>query len=491
MHSNYDLILYNVELQIRFVSLWLLQTLSEDPSQDSPREDGPTKSIMQSCNRYADTISFLMGVSFSLAGVELVPAYEHVYAGLGASSPYAHRLPIWPLIDDTWGVLGPLLASIPEMGPKITLLCAPLGMDTDVFHSKRIMASSGRFPEHQVDVVSTNSETASREKAQVMERLAEFKDNVQCIEDPSIRTEVWMWAYRRESEARNWYVAETLLGAALEDTAQWNASGAGPSQSDPSLAKVGAIRGQLTLDLVKLQCRRALRELVGAEETKCPAESALSGIVENLSLANGENVDVILKRFFERAVEIAWELQLANMSAAANTAVLLCSLDLKMTRHFPQVSSFLHRIDATAKIIVSCCSVLDQHITGHHEPTASAGEKDQPSPVETIRHFFITKLLADGLGAHPLVEKNSPSATADPAGSIDKTPAHSTAGGWAGVLGIGESLVGFDVRNMREILIDVISVDVLSTDHPDQCRFQAAWGFILRIFDISPCRVLR
>ena len=92
--------------RIRFVALWLIQVISEDPSLQESDNNEQSWNDLNSYNRYVDIISFLTGVTFQLSGAKLTPAYESVYESVGSSSPYLHRLPLWMLLEDTWGVLG-------------------------------------------------------------------------------------------------------------------------------------------------------------------------------------------------------------------------------------------------------------------------------------------------------------------------------------------------------------------------------------------------
>jgi hypothetical protein len=482
-----------------------VQVISEDPSvlgsSGGDGADSATESwgALQTYNSYVDIIAFLTGVTFQLAGSKLTPNYEDVYSALSQSSPYRHRLPLWPLCEDTWGVLGPLMASLPDMCAKLTLLCGPLRIDTDLFHSKRITASTGPFPfmapaapgaavagaaaaagagamgtsrsaYHQAELSQCSS------RALALDRLEEFRDSVQCIEDPAVRIEVWRWVYRRESEAKNWLLAERILDTALQDTCyiRSNATkGSGNANALNSSTMLSEMRGELTLDLVKLQCRHALLELVGraggeeAGDTGAGAweTRAVTDAVDGLSLSEPNNIERLLKSLLERSIEISWELQLSRMQGgatggsgggaarAAAVADLLCAWDLRATRLYPQVGAFLRQVAGAAKQLMRCCLRLDNHIRETEGKEGGGGPSPQP-PLEAIRHFFITKLLADGLSAFPLSEKSihphsAASAAAAPAagsaegekggGDFGKAAAGSSS--WAGMLGIGESLI--------------------------------------------------
>lgn len=447
--------------KIRFVSLWLIQAISEDPSlQDNIKDELPDVAMCR-YNRYVDIITFLAGVSFQLSGADLTPAYVSVYENLSASSPYQHRLPLWMLVDDTWGVLGPIMSSVPELCPKLTLLCGPLAINPDIFHSKRVMASTSLFPRVASSEVTASCNNISKKSNEVdmaitsgrvlaVERLKDFQDNIQCIEDHRLRIEIWQWAYRREKESKNWFVAEIILGAALDDTGNLRKFHA--ADNTLILNNLKELRGEMLLDMVRLKCRRVLISLVDEKRRDSDADlsvQAIDEMVYGLSLSEANNMDRILRHLLEWAIEISWEMQLFRMqgntasgnSRGSATSSALCIWDITITRFFPAVLTFFNRVAAAAKKMMPYCAKLDKHIKGD-----GVEEDKSASSLEAIRHFFITKLLADGLTAYPLSEKGSSLASAvSEETSSDATSGKSaksnSAAGWAGLLGVSESLV--------------------------------------------------
>lgn len=456
--------------RIRFVTLWLIQVISEDPSLQGENKSDPSWGAIESYNRCVDTISFLSGVSFHLSGGKLTPAYENVYKDFSPSSPYLNRLPIWMLLDDTWSVLGPIMANLPELCSKLTLLCGPLAINSDIFHSKRVMASTGPFPlVADADVIagsavlfSTSGGFNSKKNKQgklntsgsrfmAVERLKEFQDSVQCIEDPVLRIEVWQWAFFRERNAKNWFVAEIILDAALDDTASFQKI----TRTDlvDKNHKMKDLRGEMTLDLVKLKCRRALIGLIEEKDREAQENldiQTVNTIINSLSLQEANNVERIIKRVLEWALEMSWEMQLRHMQGGATVGAMggiatrtsigdaLTIWDLTISHIFPSVVIFFHRIAEISRKVSSYCSLLDKQIRGD----ILDDSKSPQSAVESVRHLFITKLLADGHTSYPLSDKSFGSDEKASNSVSSVVPANSSSSvGWAGVLGIGESLV--------------------------------------------------
>ena len=438
-----------------------MDAITEDSATTGSESE--IQSDLMTYQRYVDIVTFLSGISFPCGGDKLVPSCKNIYEGLPLWSPYLFRLPVWDLLDDTWTVLGPIMTNLPEMCPKLAVICGALGIDPNVFHSKRVMASTGLFPvvltfdgnlkphksrfdsdigdSHKVEL------SVSSSRVMTMARLNDFRDGVQCIEDSSLRIEIWKWLYKREDSAQNWFASELILIAALDDTVHFCQTAA-----DESAIMLREVRGELTLELARLQCRRALLGLIEVEygDNDSTWQLSVSSIVGKLSVDSDNNVEKVLKQLLESSIEVSWQLQLKLMSGGdskdginglshrSSETELLCSWDLTMTHLYPQVVKFLNRVAKTTENLISYCSRLDSH---YREGNKAEKDIDSTSSLESIRHYCITKLLCDGLGAFPFLKESIISVVPEEKNSEVTSTKSSGIGMWSGILGLSESLV--------------------------------------------------
>jgi hypothetical protein len=67
-----------------------------------------------------------MGSALPMASVSS-SSLASCYSGVPES--YMTRIPFWPLLSDPWSIIGPLLASAPEVAAKLSPLCRALGIE--------------------------------------------------------------------------------------------------------------------------------------------------------------------------------------------------------------------------------------------------------------------------------------------------------------------------------------------------------------------------
>jgi hypothetical protein len=442
-----------MHVQIRFIAGWLIQVMMDDSALVQKLSEHDSSMNVPALTRCVDVTSFLLGNSFTKSGAELTPKYPEVYSGISASSQYIHRLPLWQLIDDIWGVLSPLMLSGPEMSSKLALLCGPLSIDQDTFHSKRLMSSYPAM--HMLD-----HGVASSEQVRVVEQLKDFRDNLQCIRRPVVRLDVWRWAFEREKERGNWKVSERILNAALEDTA----SDAPESSSKDS--QLAQLRGQLRLQLVRLQCQNAIFDLNGQISGEIGSYDVCERLLESLTLSNCRNAERAQRIALEYITEVGWDTQLkvmqssrqhqaaGSLSRVSALSDALCVRDVLLTRHFPQTIAFVARGTAAVEKIYNCCATLDKHvesILGNKENSLPPSTEKGQNPFESTRHQYISRILAEGISACRSTEapQSSSSASSSHSGKQESGSSASQAqskrgpGGslWSGVLGIGDSTV--------------------------------------------------
>ena len=405
----------------------MLQVFQEDSSSIEKYSSAGGTLTIEILTRYIDVTSFLLGVSFPLFGSALVPKYPNVFDGIGNSSPYIHRVPMWQLIEDTWAILGPLMTNIPEMCSKLALLCGPLAIDTDQYHSRRIMSN---FP-----LLSTTGNSAIVGSIGAVDPLKDFKDDLQSIRKSIIRIDVWRWLFERERTRGNIYVAEYILQEALRDTADFTAA-----TSLDNGNNLTGLRGELTLELVRLQCRNSLYKLDSASSLHGISEKFSRTLIKSLSLTHRHNTERAQNLLLKYLTEIGWVMFRGTVEFD-----VLCIWDLLLSHKTPALASFLYQVSSVIKEISSYCIVLDTYIDQVTPSKISPSVHQTVSnALETIRHQLISKFLADGIAAFKSVESQSDLQNVTPEQEQlgSRVNAKRTIGGmWMGVLGVGESLV--------------------------------------------------
>lgn len=423
--------------KIQYSCSWLANALNDDQDRDSvthSKSKGVTSatdtgSLAEFKNylTYTETVTFLAAMHFPAELLASIPQIRMLYENVPES--FKSRIPFWPLLEEPWVVIEPLMAADPDAATKLSPLCSFLHIDRDEFYSRAIMSSYT----HASDEGACQQSTASvaiegdRKVIEATEQaLSSVRMSIDMISSRFRQIEVWRWVFEKELH-RNASVAVVALNeaVALLELRSRELKASTEADKEDEVVEVNCLLSELQAERVKISCRLCLEYLEKKFATK---DSHLFDSHKTLALIS--HPAAMLQKVFEDAVECCWSHQLQSVRTHSSVYTVR---DLMNHPLSPSVATLLDAVGDKIAELCSICKILSSNIirpsvisvdsenfpnkksSRQDQDTGNGGKKrDNVSAAAAtdleseIRSSIVTKLLAD---VDPLVESSSASNT--------------------------------------------------------------------------------
>jgi hypothetical protein len=402
---------------------------------------------MKRLQSYIDLITVLQGVAF---GDLSILASFHVYKDDLVHSEYTHRVPLWPLVNETWKILDPILENFPQHGSKLSLLCHALDITADEFHERRVMAVTNLCPSRAADVHGWVFGESFKELSVVLEKITEFRANLSTIAEPKVRLRLWCWAVDRELMMQRWDIAELILTSITGDISSCPEIYAAPDCLSMKLDLYAA--------LARINIRKATLQMM--HPLNCPDETHFE-LEQVISTSDPSNADRTLKGLLMRLNDVAWLIQYKPSNCCGVTSLtsqgsLFCTFDFCNSRISEEVIVYVSRCFRQLSLAFEKSLELDRIIEQPQDATA----KGPNDVLGNIRTSLVLKLIYDGFFSFA-----SDSLSTD-ANEGDINSKSSFGQPWTALLGVQNSILSptsADERRRSDIFSSFFSAVVLLT----------------------------
>lgn len=411
--------------KIQYVCMWIAQLLTDNNDDDDDNDDGngsanDKDALHQSCmteasinsttaveldmyRKYNDISAFLSALTFPVDATGKLSVDcngNSPYEGL--SGVYNTRLPLWPLLEDPWGVIEPVMAVSPEIASKLAPLCPLLQLDRDEFYGRRAMTAYAKCTSLTLKTVNKS------ERGNAFQTLM---DAVQGILSPLRRVDVWKWLYARE-RGHDDSLALKALDLALQSVTDAASLSMSMSSRDRNIVEnVHTLQTELSTELRCLRCEIAVKAVQyipdSTTEVKMSSSSSTPSVPPYL-LPLLSDPPALLRKLLETSLEISWNMQLYYLCQIQPD--VLCVSEMTRYPLCPRVIGYLQNVAKAADDIASqtdTSSTMSSSMSTQNTATttgAATGTSVDSPPLlsqsastllEGLRSHIIGKLLAD------------------------------------------------------------------------------------------------
>eukprot|EP01036_Dinobryon_divergens_P030754 gene30755-40048_t len=353
--------------------------------------------------KYNDISAFLSALTFPVDATGKLSVDcngNSPYEGL--SGVYNTRLPLWPLLEDPWGVIEPVMAVSPEIASKLAPLCPLLQLDRDEFYGRRAMTAYAKCTSLTLKTVNKS------ERGNAFQTLM---DAVQGILSPLRRVDVWKWLYARE-RGHDDSLALKALDLALQSVTDAASLSMSMSSRDRNIVEnVHTLQTELSTELRCLRCEIAVKavQYIPDSTTEVKMSSSSSTLfVPPYLLPLLSDPPALLRKLLETSLEISWNMQLYYLCQIQPD--VLCVSEMTRYPLCPRVIGYLQNVakaadDIASQIDTSSTMSSSMSIQNTATTTGAATGTSVDSPpllsqsastlLEGLRSHIIGKLLAD------------------------------------------------------------------------------------------------
>ena len=413
--------------RVRFVSAWLRGLLGEEEGEGEGgcgatvvgaiARPNPNLEELQELRRVADIATFLTALQLPPAVAAWLP---DSLAGRYAEAPDSHRrrLPLWPLLDDPWGVLEAVMSAAPAaLLEKLAPLCAPLGLSTDDFYVRCIGVCIGKMTEQQLQTA------------------------LSMVACPLKQIEAWNAIFSFEQQRGDLAAAARALVAALavSEAALRLQKGSGDLWADLETARL-----EMTHELVTLRSGF----VVAALQDLTATANAQAGLPAPPAAPAGCYArSTMFQCCFGIMLEAAWELQLAHL---CSTGSVLCVEDVSSRTLQPAVEAYLRSAGALLRELEASRALLPSAGAPVGDENAlpvggADGKAGCGSPLEACRQGLVGRALAD-VDSAAILSANSSSSRSGKSARVASRGGRAVCGALARA---GTAAFGASARDLR------------------------------------------
>ena len=424
--------------KVRYVCTWIIDLLSaEEAPEDAYNEesdytttsfsvrDKPKKVStavllaergviheLETYKRYLDIVGYLSGFKFprlATAAIQSSMRTPSPYAQAGAV--YQERVPLWPLLEDPWSVLDPLLTQMPESAAKLAPLCVPLHLDKSDFNFRKIIAlyarMTNKLTQTGLDAVGVLPSASHVEGKRTAMRAAADALEASLV-SPVQQMELWQWVYEREtkeSDDENALVALTSALAVARDNpgllvSQSKIKSIAAAQSTESVSSDQTLLAHFSREMRMVKCRCTVRSFA-RHMVACPRAADMLQV----SIAQPSQ---LVRNMLDVMATVGWDIFVRGCGSVGAPITALT-----LAQHPPNQAfvDFVQQAGAEVAEIARHCGLDQLAVPGEGSPTAAAGAP-QTTQLDLMRHNLIGKMLSDVDSAGAEKDNNTVSAAA-------------------------------------------------------------------------------
>ena len=268
---------------ILFVCSWLVDALTEDTVNQKANFSSPSLSVafgaeISTYIRYTDIVSVLQTIQTKspLVSAEKLPP------------AYANRIPLWPLLEDTFGMMERLISDSPGITASLLKICSILKLDEDRFQALKFKA----IYESERDFILPTEDQSCFD-----EGFSKLWNHIKVIKSRLLRAQLLSWVFEKERRCRSTWATFVLE----KSITQLSADGESEEEVD--------LRRENLTTLLRCRCEKSLQRLEHSTSM--------------LPLSHGALDDpVTLPKFLlEKSLDFLWNLQLGSMEEGGGVIV--------------------------------------------------------------------------------------------------------------------------------------------------------------------------